>query len=305
MDSRTVAISSIRVNPGLRGIYEDSDDFAGLCRSVKANGVLKPIEVREGKDAESGEVYFDLSDGGHRLEAAKRAGFTEIDVIVRELTDADIEQHQLELNLHNVDTNPIDYTKMLVKMLQRNPLMSAQGLGDYINASESFVNSRLGLLKLTEDIQTLVRDGSIPVTSAQELAKLPKEEQAEWVEDAIAQQPAEFVPAVKERLKEIRKAAREGKKAEPKTFTPTAKVRTKSELEARFAESKGKERDTLAWVLQLDDASIAQAKADYEAKESEKAEKSAKSKAEREAKKAKEAVQKAEAAQKEVAALLG
>jgi ParB/RepB/Spo0J family partition protein len=304
-ETRTVETARIQTNPGLRAVYEDSEQFAGLCRSVAAKGVIQDIEVRERFEEGDPNPYYVVTDGGHRFAAAVKVGLKQLQVKVVERSDDEVEEVQIELNLHKVDTKPIDYTKHLMRMLQRNPLMTKKELADKVNASESFIESRLGLLKLLEEIQAIVNNGDIPITSAQELANLPKEEQMDWLEDAIAQQPAEFVPAVKERLKDIRKAAREGKAAAPKTFQPVAKVRNKGEIEARFADAKGKERDTLAWVLQLDPETVAQNKADYEAKEAEKKENAAKKKAEREAAKAKEAAEKAEAAQAELAGILG
>lgn len=303
MDFREVSVSDIRVNPiALRTVYEDSDQFTGLCQSVAQKGVMTPIEVRE--KTEDGVTYYEICDGAQRFAAATRAGKNTVPVQVISATDDEVEERQLELNLHKVDTKPIDYTKHLIKMLSRNPLMSEQQLADKVNASLSFVQTRLGLLKLTADVQLLVNAGDIPVTSAIELARLPKEEQAQWVEEAISKKPAEFVPEVKERLKEIRKAAREGKKAEPKGYQPVPKLRTKAEIVAAYEDPASEsQRPAFAWVLQLDEASIVAAKADYEAKAAARTEKAAKKKAEDEARKAKEAQEKAEAAQAEVDAM--
>jgi ParB family chromosome partitioning protein len=67
---------------------------------------------------------------------------------------------------------------------------------------QSFVNNRLPLLKLPEDILDALRQGKIEYTKAKEIAKLKDEAQrAELLEEAIAQSLS--LNQIKERVREL------------------------------------------------------------------------------------------------------
>lgn len=241
-DFRTVPVNDIRVNENaLRGVDTENEQYLALVRDVARRGILKPILVREQSNDEGD--FFELCDGLQRFSAAVENGFSEVPISVQSLTDAEVEETQIVANLIKVDMKAIDYTKQLLKMLQRNPTMTTGELAEMISASAAFVDGRLGLLKLTAEIQEIVNNGDIPLTNAIELSKMPKDEQTHWVESAMTQKPSEFVPAAKARVKEIKDAARLGRKAEGVKFTATAKMRKLSEVQ--------REHETSAIGLQL------------------------------------------------------
>ena len=127
--------------------------------------------------------------------------------------------------------------------------------------------------------------------------------------------PAEFVPTVNQRVKEIKEAAREGRKAGPAECVPTPYSQKvgdiKTELEKltvvksliKKAAAKTAEEGAalaIAWVLHMDVESIAESRAKYDQKMSAKEE----AKQRRAAEKAKAKAEKAatEAAKLEEAA---
>lgn len=234
-DFRTVNIESIQPNPvALRAVDQEGEQYISLCKDIGRRGLLKPVIVREKEDVATNESYFELCDGLQRYSACLENGFTQITISVQDLTDAGVEETQIAANLCKVDTPPIAYTKQLMRMMQRNPVMTEADLAEMISQSPSFVRQRLGLLKLDESIQKLVDDGVIGLANAYALKNLPHEEQHNWTDQAMTQPPSEFVMAVNARAKAIKDAAREGKTVGPPTFSPRPKLKKQAVLLAEY-----------------------------------------------------------------------
>lgn len=303
---RYLPLSSVRPSEvALRSVDKESEKYQELVNSIRTAGVINPISVREIKDQESGKTVFGLIDGLHRYTGSIDAG---LDNIPAHIMQAD-EAHTLELqiigNLHVVETKPAEYSKQLNKLLALNPTMTSQSLATKLGKSITWLNERLNLIKLLDDIQTLVNDGTINITNAFNLAKLPSEEQPNFVDRAMTMTPAEFVPTVSARAKEIRDAKRQGRQSEgEKLFEPPIFLQKISALKTELKELEtGKSilhqygintpleawKMAIAWTLHLDPISIDVSKNKDEERKKLIEETRAQKKKEREAKKSKEA----------------
>ena len=315
----TVAISDIRPNPvALRGVDRESLDFMQLRDSIAdpAIGLLNPINVRERNEDVDGEnvSFYEIIDGLHRYTACCEAGYTEIPVNVKDFDETQAHLAQIIGNAMKIETKPVQYTKHLQRIIGANPTWTVSDLATQVHKSPTWLNQRFGLLKLDPVVQELVDDAKITVSNAVVLAKLPHEEQLNFIDSAMTMGLAEFGPLVQARVKEIREAEKAGKSATETAFQATAKPRKKSELEDEFnsrlvltslvSDMKPEEAAyaALAWAIQLDPYSVATAEAKFtENKERIDAER-ARRKAERAQKKAEEATAAAAKAQDEAAA---
>lgn len=312
----TIKLSLIRENAvALRTVNRESEEYLGLVESIKQKGFLGAITVREQKDAESGAVYYELIDGLHRFNASKDAGLDEINVDIVSLNEDQVLEAQIMANIHRVETRPVEYSQQLKRILVRNPLMTESELAVKLGKSPTWIKERLGLTKITNsEITALVNDGKIKLANAYALAKLPENEQQDFVERAITMTPDEFVPAVQARVKEINEAKRQGKEAGQAEFVPTAHMQKLSDLKGALenrtllaklvsgindpVEAAAR---ALQWALHLDPDSVAAAKAKDDARRAEQAEakkKREQAKLEKKAAEAKEAAEKAIAAAK-------
>lgn len=220
-DVRKVHVSDIRENEvALRTVNRDSEQYLGLVDSMKARGFLGAISGRERFDAD-GTSYIELIDGLHRYNAAKDAGIDEINVDIVDLDEDEILEAQIILNIHKIETRPIEYTRQLKRILTRNPLMTEAELANKLGKSGSWINGRLSLNKLaSEQAKQLVNEGKIGLSNAYALAKLPADEQADWLDRAVTLAPDVFIPQTTERLKVIREARKAGREAGPAEFMP-------------------------------------------------------------------------------------
>lgn len=318
---RTVAISDIRPNPvALRAVDRESEDFIQLRDSVAdpSIGLLNPINVRERVEDVDGESisFYEIIDGLHRYTACSEVGFETLPVQVCDMNETEAHIAQLVGNAMKIETKPVQYTKHLQRIIGANPTWTMRDLANKVHRSPEWLNQRFGLLKLEPSVQEFVDDAKITVSNAVVLAKLPHEEQLNFIDSAMTMGTAEFAPVVSARVKEIKEAEKAGRAPGEAQFVASAKPRKKSELEDELnnrkvlssltsgLDSEAAAYATLAWVLQLDDASVATGLAQYnEKKERVEAEK-ARRKAERANKKADEAAAAAAKAQDEAAAVV-
>ncbi|MBD0364029.1 MAG: ParB/RepB/Spo0J family partition protein [Coleofasciculus sp. C3-bin4] len=178
----------------------DPDKLEQLASSIKKLGILEPILVRQ---KASGE--YELVAGERRYRAAKIAGLSEVPVVVRQLSDKEALHLSLIENLQREDLNPIDETEGILQLLSLKLKLSVQEVVALLYRIEhevkgvtapnvmgsdsfkeictvfnelgkftwkSFVTNRLPLLKLPEDILSVVRAGSLEYTKAQAIARV-------------------------------------------------------------------------------------------------------------------------------------
>jgi ParB/RepB/Spo0J family partition protein len=292
----------------LRKVDRSKEEFAGLVQSIRIQGVMNPITVREIVDDDTGDVIYGLVDGLQRFNASKDAGKETIPCHVISCENGKLIEAQIMANVHKIETKPVEYSRALLKMLQDNPLMPRTELADKLAKTGTWISERLGLLKLTEDIGILVDEDKIGLSNAYAMAKLPPEEQTNFVDRAMVMPPQQFTAIVNARVKEIRDAERKGRDPGKEKFTPVALLRTRKELVAEMetpttgpalcGEFKpATPQDAFAlgikWALNLDPVSVEQQKARDEERRAEAKRKKEQSTLERKKKRAQEAAEKA------------
>jgi ParB/RepB/Spo0J family partition protein len=287
----------------LRGVNKEDEDYQNLLSSIKAQGgVITPISVRRKNDGQ--KDFYELIDGLQRYSCCCDAGITLIPANILTMDDAEVLEAQVLANVHRVETRPVEYSKQLCRILGGNPTMTITELATKLAKSPTWVSARLGLLKLDKGVGSLVDEGKVNLSNAYALAKLPVEEQVAFVDRAQTMKPNEFVPLVQARVKEVREARRQGKKAGAAEFVPVAHLQKISILKAELtdptiipsliAEYKPKNavdaaKLALQWVLNMDPKSVEASKIRYEQSQKAKEEAKQRRAAEREKDKAKKA----------------
>jgi ParB family chromosome partitioning protein len=158
-----IPASQIRPNPHQPRRDFDPQSLQGLSDSIRANGLIQPILVRQVAGG------FELIAGERRLRAAQMAGLAMIPAIVRSADP--VEQAQLALieNIQREDLNPIDRAlaySSLMKSLGVTQVELASRLGE----DRSGIANHLRLLDLTDDVRDLVRARQLSVGHAKLLA---------------------------------------------------------------------------------------------------------------------------------------
>lgn len=266
-----VPLTEIRENPNaLRPVNRQTEEYEGLVESIRQNGVLNPIVVRECIDPATKAKFYSLIDGLHRFTASKDAGREDIPCHVTSMEDAAVLEAQIIANIQKVDTKPVQYSKALVRILSMNPLLTLAELAGRLSKSQGWLNDRLGLVKVHKDIQPLVDEGKINLSNAYSLAKLPEADQPDFLDRAMTMQPAEFIPTVNQRIKDVREAARQGRQPSS-AFQPVQLLRKAGEIKDELMSySVGKEllakldvktpeeawKLAVQWIMNIDPVSV-------------------------------------------------
>ncbi len=303
---RKIRLLDIRENKtALRPCDRETEQYKELLESVKKNGVLQTITVRECEDESTKQKYYGLVDGLQRFTAAKDAGMDTLDAKVITANDFEVLKTQIILNIQRIETKPAEYSKQLARMMAMNPALTLTELASMIGKSSQFIYERLSLLKLDNKIAKLVDESKINLANAYALSKLPPEEQGAFVDRAIQLTPQEFIPTASARVAEINEAKRKGREVAPAIFQAVPHQRKLSEVKAEFEKpSIGKElchkvgvktaiegfELGVKWALHMDPISIDQAKAKDEARKKDAEEAKARRAEEREQTKRKGAV---------------
>ena len=184
--------------------YFDPDQHLQLVASIRSYGILEPLLVRPTPTGQ-----YEIIAGERRYRAALAANLLQIPVIVQSLNDQEALHIALLENLQRSDLSPLEETDGILSLLAtelgypkttvisllyrmqneakgkvtQNVLGNSEGqkimavfqaIGTI--TWESFVSSRLPLLKLPSDILEALRQGKIEYTKAKAIAKVKDEE---------------------------------------------------------------------------------------------------------------------------------
>ena len=319
-DVRVVSLSTIRENPvALRTVNRESEEYVGLRDSIADVGILNPINVRARVEDVDGDTveYYEVCDGLHRYSCALDIGLKEMAINIVDLNDQQTLEAQIMANVHRAETTPVQYTKQLQRIFAANPTLTLADMASKLAKSPSWVGQRLKLLKLEKAVGDLVDDGKITVSNAVQLAKLPADEQVNFVDQAVHMDAEEFVPLVSARAKELRDATRQGRQAGSAEFVATARLQKMSVLkdennspvvgpglctQADITTAEQGFALAIAWVLSLDASSVEVRQAKYSEKKAKLEDEKKKRAAERAAKKADDATKLAAKAAEEASA---
>jgi ParB family chromosome partitioning protein len=164
-----IAISEISPNPYQPRTQWDQQQLAELAESIKTNGVIQPIIVRE---VDGG---YQVIAGERRLRAAQLVGMETIPSLVRQADDAQMLEIALVENIHREDLNPIERAKAYQNYLHTfnlNQVEAAAKLGE----DRSVISNYLRLLDLPEDIKKMLVSGELSMGHARAILSLPTDE---------------------------------------------------------------------------------------------------------------------------------
>ena len=153
----------------------DDDGLLELADSVRQNGVLQPLVVREHPTSTG---YWQIAAGHRRRRAAELAGLTDVPCVVRSLDDAEMLTVVVVENYHRKDISAIDRAHLFGLLAEQG--LSHQEIADRFSVSRPAVSNALRLLQLPGAIQADVVSGRITSRQAEALlplATLPAEAQ--------------------------------------------------------------------------------------------------------------------------------
>ena len=143
-----------------------------LAESIKAQGIMQPILVRQLAKGENAGKY-EIIAGERRFRAARIAGLAEVPVLVREVPDEAAAAMALIENIQREDLNPLEEAQGLSRLVKEFGLTHEQAAGA-VGRSRSAATNLLRLLNLAEPVQTMLMAGDIDMGHARALLTLDR-----------------------------------------------------------------------------------------------------------------------------------
>jgi ParB family transcriptional regulator, chromosome partitioning protein len=161
-----IPLAFIETNPYQPRTHFDQKALAELSESIKVQGIIQPITVRQLKGDS-----FQLISGERRLQASKLAGLTTIPAYIRTADDQQMLEMALIENIQRENLNSIEIALSYQRLLTECNLKQDE-LGERVGKNRSTVNNYLRLLKLPDQIQIGLRDEHISMGHARALISI-------------------------------------------------------------------------------------------------------------------------------------
>jgi ParB family chromosome partitioning protein len=141
-----------------------------LAASIKEVGILQPLVVR------STPAGFELIAGERRLRAARVAGLDRVPVLIRQAGEDESMELALVENLQRENLTPLETAAAYQALMDGFGLTKDQ-LARRLGKSRAAVTNTLRLVRLPEEIQTLLAEGKLSEGHARALLGLETEQQ--------------------------------------------------------------------------------------------------------------------------------
>ncbi len=147
----------------------NEDKLKELTNSVKKNGIIQPIAVREDK-VDPGR--YEIVAGERRWIAAQRAGLHKIPIIVLDLDDKESLEVAIVENIQRDDLNIIEEAKGYQRLSEEFGY-DHEKIARFMSKSRSHISNTLRLLTLPKDVVAMIEEGSLTAGQARPLIGLP------------------------------------------------------------------------------------------------------------------------------------
>ena len=142
----TCAIDLVRPNR-----YQPRLDFPGealeeLSKSIKEQGIIQPLLVR--KD----DIGYELIAGERRLRAAKMAGFKQVTVIIKDISDTEMLEMSIVENIQRENLNPLEEAESYHRLMNEFDMTQEQ-VAERVGKSRPAVANFLRIRQLPTQIK--------------------------------------------------------------------------------------------------------------------------------------------------------
>ena len=163
-----VNISDLSPNKYPPRVHFDQTKMEELSNSIKKNGIIQPIAVREDK-VDPGR--YEIVAGERRWIAAQKAGLHKVPIIVLNLSDNESLEVAIVENIQRDDLNAIEEARGYQR-LSNEFGYDHEKIARLMSKSRSHISNTLRLLTLPSDIVSLIEEGNLTAGQARPLIGL-------------------------------------------------------------------------------------------------------------------------------------
>nr|WP_130805436.1 ParB/RepB/Spo0J family partition protein [Senegalia massiliensis] len=163
-----IKLSKVKPNKNQPREKFNLDTIEELSRSIDKVGLIQPIVV---KKSNSG---YEIIAGERRFRAVKNLGVDTIPAIIREDDKKSAEIALIE-NIQRENLNPIEEAYAYENIIRKNEITQEQ-LSNIIGKSRSYIANLMRLLKLSDKIQDMMKEGLLSGGHARALLSISEKE---------------------------------------------------------------------------------------------------------------------------------
>ena len=150
----------------------DESQLNELAQSIKAQGVIQPIVVRERAIADSHTgVRFEIIAGERRWRATQIAGLESIPAVIRTIADSEAVAVALIENIQRENLNPLEEANAFQRLIIEYE-MSHQEVANSVGRARASITNALRLLDLPSSVQELVNKKMLTMGHARALLSI-------------------------------------------------------------------------------------------------------------------------------------
>jgi ParB family chromosome partitioning protein len=162
----TVPVASLSVGTHQPRKHFDDRTLGELARSIEQKGILQPLLV---EPAPSGRYL--IVAGERRYRAARKAGLTEIPVVVRRFTDLEKIEIALIENLQREDLTAVEEARGYMTLMDQGGLTQEE-VARKVGKERSTIANSLRLLKLSQEYLDALEEDRISAGHGRALLSL-------------------------------------------------------------------------------------------------------------------------------------
>ena len=175
---REIPIQQITPNPRQPRARIDEERFAELVESVRRDGIVQPLLVREVGDS------WELIAGERRWRAAQAAGLSTVPALVREADDRTSLALALVENIVRADLDPIEQARGYARLQDEFGLSHAD-VALAVGRSRTTVVNATRLLGLPDEVLELIESGELSEGHGRALLQIEGQEERRTAARAV------------------------------------------------------------------------------------------------------------------------
>ena len=177
MAAETGVPTQLKLTQMVPGMYQprtrmDEGALYELAESIKAQGIMQPILVRQLTEGDNAGKY-EIIAGERRFRASHLAGLESVPVLVRDVPNEAAAAMALIENIQREDLNPLEEAQGLQRLTKEFGL-THEAAAQAVGRSRSAASNLLRLLNLAEPVQSMLMAGDLDMGHARALLSLDK-----------------------------------------------------------------------------------------------------------------------------------
>ncbi len=148
-----------------RKVFKD-EALKDLSASIKEKGVLQPVIV-----SRVGDGTFTLIAGERRWRASHLAGLKKIPALIKDVSSQDAIEIALIENIQREELNPLETAEAFNRLIKDFHL-TQEALSQRVSKDRATIANYLRLLKLPDEVKTLVNSSSLSMGHAKALLSI-------------------------------------------------------------------------------------------------------------------------------------